>query len=93
MKDEKNYVFNPFKNESLQKERGISFEEIIQSINLGRILAVLPHSNSRKYRNQHLLIIEIKDYAYVVPCIMKEKEIFLKTAYPSRKATKIYLKK
>ena len=37
------------------------------------------------------MVIGINNYAYLVPYIEDENEIFLKTIIPSRKATKIYL--
>jgi len=33
----------------------------------------------------------INDYAYLVPFVESEEEIFLKTVIPSRKATKEYV--
>jgi hypothetical protein len=35
--------------------------------------------------------VEINNYVYLVPFVETEKEIFLKTIIPSRKATKKYL--
>jgi len=35
--------------------------------------------------------VEINNYAYLVPFVETEKEIFLKTIIPSRKATKKYM--
>jgi hypothetical protein len=51
------------------------------------------HPNSQR-TNQKIYIIEINNYAYVVPYVINEKrkEIFLKTVYPSRVFTKKYLK-
>ncbi len=46
-----------------------------------------------KYKNQKIFIVSINDYAYLVPFVEGEKEIFLKTIIPSRKATKTYLRK
>jgi len=40
-----------------------------------------------------MIIIEIDSYAYIVPFVENDEEIFLKTIYPSRKATKEYLNK
>ncbi|TGL88372.1 hypothetical protein EHQ68_09905 [Leptospira congkakensis] len=37
-----------------------------------------------------IIIINIDNYAWVVPAIENETSFFLKTAYPSRKHTKIY---
>ena len=37
------------------------------------------------------MVIGINSYAYLVPYVEDEDEIFLKTIIPSRKATEIYL--
>jgi hypothetical protein len=37
------------------------------------------------------MVIGINNYAYLVPYVEDENEIFLKTIIPSRKATEIYL--
>ena len=38
-------------------------------------------------------MLEIGGYAYLVPYVETDEEIFLKTVYPSRKFTEIYLGK
>ena len=44
-----------------------------------------------KKNNQFILIIEIDNYIYAVPFLFDEnKNIFLKTIYPSRKLNKKY---
>jgi len=40
--------------------------------------------------NQKIYILEIESYALIVPFVEKNDEIFLKTAFPSRKYTKHY---
>ena len=79
------------KNQQLLAERGISFEEIVYYIEKGDLLDVVQHPNRHRYPNQRIFIIGIEDYAYLVPFIESEHEIFLKTIIPSRKATKKYL--
>ncbi len=79
------------KNELLKKERNVSFEEVILAIEKNRLLAVLKHPNHKKYPSQQIYIVEIDNYAYVVPFVETEETIFLKTIIPSRKMTKIYL--
>jgi uncharacterized DUF497 family protein len=79
------------KNQILRKTRGISFEEIILSISNGNLLDVLEHPNKDKYPNQKMFIVEVKDYAHIVPFVEDEEKYFLKTIYPSREATKKYL--
>ncbi len=61
------------------------------SITQGNILDDSIHPNQEKYPNQRLLIVKIKNYAYLVPYVETNTEIFLKTIIPSRKATKQYL--
>ena len=85
------YAWNLEKNEELIKERGISFERIIQHIENERILDIIKHPNTSKYPNQRMFILEIDNYAYLVPFVENDSEIFLKTIIPSRKATRKYL--
>ena len=87
----KSYNWNREKHKVLQIERGISFEEIVFHINNGDELSVYPHPNQKQYPNQLISIVAVNDYAYLVPYIETENEIFLKTIIPSRKATKKYI--
>ena len=78
------------KNEWLKSERNISFEEIIVAIaEQDKLIDII--QNNEKYIDQKVLVIEIDDYIYLCPFIENDNEIFLKTIYPSRKLTKIYL--
>ncbi|MYD63817.1 MAG: BrnT family toxin [Gemmatimonadetes bacterium] len=79
--------WNLNKNKQLQKERGISFEEIALLIEAGHILGI---ETNPGYPNQKIYILEINHYAIIVPYVETETEIFLKTAFPSRKFTKKY---
>ena len=86
------FEFSPEKNQQLKEERGISFEEIILLIDEGCLIDVVEHPNKKKYPGQKFYIIDVDGYAYIVPFITDKKgSIFLKTIYPSRKATKEYL--
>jgi hypothetical protein len=60
-------------------------------VSSGGLLDVLNHPNPEKYPKQMLMIVEVKNYAFVVPFIENDDHYFLKPIYPSRKATKIYL--
>ncbi len=84
-------AWNPEKNEIFKRERNISFEDVQESIQAGRVLAIDAHPNQEKYPHQQVLIVEIRGYAYVVPFVESEHEYFLKTVIPSRKATKKFL--
>ena len=58
----------------------------------GFLLDVLEHPNQEKHQGQKIFVVEIDEYAYLVPFVESEGEIFLKIIIPSRKATKKYLK-
>ncbi len=85
------FRWNTEKNELLEKERGITFEEIVQKISSGSKVIEVAHPNRKKYPNQKIMIVDIEGYAYLVPFVMDGEEYFLKTIIPSRKATKKYL--
>jgi len=83
--------WNSTKNQQLISERGISFEDIVFFLQQGALLDDVEHPDSDKYPSQRVFVINIDDYAYLVPYVENRKEIFLKTVIPSRKATKKYL--
>ncbi|MCU0667581.1 MAG: toxin [Patescibacteria group bacterium] len=89
-----NLVYSEEKNQILKATRGIGFEEVISCIASDKLLDDKHHPDPGK-SHQHIFIIQIDKYAYVVPYVVdvNKKEIFLKTVYPSRKYTKQYFKK
>ena len=87
----KHFDWSEEKNEQLRRERDIGFEEVLIAIDEGRILDIVEHSDKKKYPNQKIFIIDIDNYAYLVPFVEDNEKIFLKTIIPSRKATKKYI--
>jgi len=87
----KYFSWNPEKNSALIQERGISFEEIVFHIENGDMLDLLENPNRERYPNQRVFIVNVEGYAYLVPFVEDELEVFLKTIIPSRKATRLYL--
>lgn len=85
------FDWNEDKNRQLKAERGLGFEKVILAIEEGRILDVLEHPNKDRYENRLLLVLEIDSYAYVVPAVRGGDYWFLKTIFPSRKYTDLYL--
>jgi hypothetical protein len=79
--------WNPIKNEWLKRERGIAFEEIAYLIESGQIIGI---EENPGWPNQKMYILEIDNYAVLVPFAENDKEIFFKTAFPSRKYSKLY---
>ena len=88
----KQYNWDNQKNDKLRRERRISFEVIIFCIEKGYLLDILEHPNKKRYKGQKIFVVQVEDYVYLVPFVEKEKEVFLKTIIPSRKATRVYLK-
>jgi len=87
----KHFKWDLEKNAQLINERGVSFERVLYHTERNKILDVVEHPNSTKYPNQKMFIVDIENYAYLVPFVENETEISLKTIIPSRKATKKYL--
>ena len=87
------YAWDPEKNAILKDSRGVSFEQVVLNIELGNEVDLFDHPNQRQYPGQRISVVVIEDYAYLVPFVENEDEIFLKTIIPSRKATKQYVEK
>lgn len=87
----KPFVWNREKNRLLQRERGIAFEDVVFHIMAGDILDTFEHPNQARYPGQQIHVIDIEGYAYLVPFVESDDEVFLKTIIPSRKATRTYL--
>ena len=88
----KPFRWNHEKNEQLKVERGISFEEIVLSIEAEGLLDILKHHDQKNYPNQLVFVVGIFDYVYLVPFVEETDHYFLKTIIPSRKATRDYLR-
>lgn len=84
--------FNEEKNQLLKATRAVGFDEIIEAISNGKLLADIVHP-SQKHPSQRLYVVRMGNYAYAVPYVINvhKREIFLKTAYPSRTLTKKYI--
>jgi uncharacterized DUF497 family protein len=86
----KTYAWSTEKNDLLQQERGVSFEDVVLNIQLGNEIDVFEHPNQERYPGQKISVVLIEGYAYLVPFVETDDEIFLKTIIPSRKATRHY---
>ena len=80
----KSIRWNPEKNEQLKIKRGVSIER-------GNLLDDIPHPNQELYPHQRIFIVKLANYVYEVPYVESSSVKFLKTLFPSRKATKKYL--
>lgn len=79
------------KNRLLMEHRHISFEMVTVAIKEDRLIDVIP-SPSQHHPDQECLVVDMDGYVFLVPFVPIDNGYFLKTVYPSRKHTKIYLK-
>lgn len=89
----KYFDWNEDKNILLKLERDVSFEQVVIAITSKLLLDDMKHPNPKKYPGQNMFIVNINNYAYLVPYVEDNKKIFLKTIIPSRVATKKYIVK
>ena len=85
------YDWNSEKNEWLRQERKVTFEDVVYHLNHEGLLDAIKHPNQQQYPGQRLFIVNIEEYAYLIPFVEDCEVIFLKTIIPSRKMTKQYL--
>lgn len=89
MEFDKPFNWSMEKNQKLIEERELSFEAIVLAIEAGKVLDIVPHP---KLSHQKILVVEIGDDIVLVPFVEDDDKYFLKTAYHSRKASKVYKK-
>ncbi|PIP05834.1 MAG: toxin [Syntrophobacterales bacterium CG23_combo_of_CG06-09_8_20_14_all_48_27] len=80
------------KNEMLRKNRGVCFEQVVILMEREDVLDTIERPKQDRYPGQKIAIVQIDDYAYLVPYVEKSEELFLKTIIPSRKATNKYVR-
>jgi hypothetical protein len=83
--------WNIEKKAELKARHGFGFERILVALAEGALLDERVHPNANRHRHQRQLVVEIEGYAWVVPFVSDGETVFLKTMFPSRKATKEYL--
>jgi len=81
----KTFKWDIKKNKKLKETRGVSFGEILDS----KFIGAERHSTRE---NQIVLLFEYRDYIWIIPGVVEDEYIFLKTLFPSRKFTKKYRK-
>jgi hypothetical protein len=85
--------WSPDKSAILQPDptRGrVGLEECVVAIEGGKTLAVVLNP-STNHPSQKMFVLNINNYAYCVPFVETEEELFLKTIFPSRRFTALYL--
>jgi uncharacterized DUF497 family protein len=85
----KKFLWEEMKNEWLKKHGKISFEAIVEALTQDGLVDVLDNT-SRNHSGQSVLVVELKQYFYIVPFRETGTEVFLNTVIPSRKMKKKY---
>ena len=85
------FDWNDEKSESLEKTRGICFEDVVVHVQNGCVLEVIKHPNKDRYPHQNMIVLDVEGYICLVPYVKSRGVRFLKTIIPSRKATREYL--
>ena len=87
-----NFAWNAAKDRILREKRRISFQEVADAIEEGRVVDLLPHHNQERYPGQQTYYVEVRRYIYMVPFVTEpDGTEFLKTVIPSGRATRRYL--
>jgi hypothetical protein len=76
------------KNEILKTRYGFGFQRAVDAVSEGAIIKVRDHPDGLRYGHQKQFLLWIDDYVWVVPFVETSQGVFLKTMFPSRKATK-----
>ena len=71
---------------------GFGLAECAEAIKAGRVLDVIANA-SANHPGQRVFVPNFGGYAYCVPFVEDESHIFLKTMYPSRYHTALYLER
>lgn len=84
------FKWNDEKNAFLLRERGLSFEMVVEAVSSGDILNDGPHPDSVRYPHQRMYVVMLKGYVCMVPYVSDGDTAFLKTIYPSRKVNRLH---
>ena len=85
------FNWNPEKNQQLINQRGVSFSDVVESINRDGLVDTYVHPNQRRYPDQSVYVVDIHGYLYLVPYVEQdERTRFLKTIIPNQRAMRRY---
>jgi uncharacterized DUF497 family protein len=88
---DEDYRWNEDKNEQLLRERGLSFEMVVEAINSGGLLNDGLHPDTVRYPHQRMYVVMVNGYVCMVPYVTDGDTAFLKTIFRNRKVNKFYV--
>lgn len=85
------YRWSADKDAWLRSERGVGFLELVRALEGGGLLREQAHPQVGRFGHQRVFWVRLRGQVWVVPYVMERDDAcFLKTAFPSRKATKLF---
>jgi len=83
----KRFNWNDDKNALLIKDRGLSFEQVLDCFIEDNFYGVFENP-SANYPDQKVYLVKINEYPCIVPFVETDEEVFLKTIIPDRRFKK-----
>ncbi len=74
----KPFAWDQNKNNLLKTTRGVGFEDVRTAILDKKVLDDFPNPHPGRYPGQRMTVVEINNYAYLIPYVENENIIFLK---------------
>lgn len=84
------FAWNDEKDRWLRENRGLGFAQVVHYLSEDGWLDELKHPDQKRYPGQRIYVVLIEDYVWLVPFVKDGQTLFLKTAIPSRKMTRLY---
>lgn len=85
------YRWNADKDAWLKIERGVGFEALVEAMEGGGLLRDQAHPNLGRFGSQRMFWVLCQGQVWLIPYVLEgDDACFFKTAYPSRKATRLF---
>jgi len=79
------FIYDEKKNRILFEQRGLTFEQAIESIAENGVLLDFQHPNVENYPKQRIMVITIDNYPHCIPYVMDGEKFVLKTIFRDRR--------
>ncbi len=84
-------IWDPEKDALLKARYGFGFERVVVALGEASLLRRRAHPNDKRYPHQEQFVIVLDRYVWIVPFVPTANGAFLKTMFPSRKATRHFI--
>ena len=70
------FTWSAEKSALLETQRAVCFEDVVSAIAQDGLLAEAAHPNNIKYPHQYIYVVNVRNYAYLVPHIKTDEGVF-----------------